>query len=132
MNPITKKLFLFLLVCSLSATGFAQKAYEAVYYTGKATNLEIKFMFADGYPEASEITTTHRPTRKTSQFMPEQTAPDSALHWKFNHISKTTGQPLSDYIILDNMQLYFNTLPARITGRYYYGGKSYPFVLNKK
>lgn len=131
MNPFAKTAFLFLLLFSLSETGFSQKAFEAVYYTGKTTDLEIKFMFADGYPEGSEIITTHRPTRKTSQFLPENPEPDSAKHWKFYHLSKTPGKTFSDYFILDSMQLYFDKLPASISGRYYFGGKTYPFILNK-
>lgn len=34
----------------------AQKAYEVVKYSGKSGSLAVAFDFADGYPEASELT----------------------------------------------------------------------------
>lgn len=35
---------------------FAQKAYEVVKYSGKDGTVAVSFDYADGYPEASELT----------------------------------------------------------------------------
>jgi hypothetical protein len=40
----------------LPVVSFAQKAYEVVKYAGKADAVSVSFDFADGYPEASELT----------------------------------------------------------------------------
>jgi hypothetical protein len=40
----------------LCFTSSAQKAYEVVKYAGKEGALSVSFAYADGYPEASELT----------------------------------------------------------------------------
>jgi hypothetical protein len=54
---MTKIILTIILILGLPRFVFSQKAYEAIYYSGKTENLIVKFTFADGYIEACEIKT---------------------------------------------------------------------------
>jgi hypothetical protein len=49
-------LFPLVALLALPVAALAQKAYEVVKYSGKAGAVAVSFDYADGYPEASELT----------------------------------------------------------------------------
>ena len=124
-----KQLKLLLLVCMLSpAFAYAQKAFDAVKYTGKVQNMVLHFTLADGYLGACEIKATDGKTHKTRSFMPENGYADdnkNLIFYKRNEESKT------DSFVISGMEELFETPPAKIKGVYYTNGKAYPFILKR-
>jgi len=124
-----KQLKLLLLACMLSpAFAYAQKAFDAVKYTGKVQNMVLHFTLADGYLGACEIKATDGKTHKTRSFMPENGYADdnkNLIFYKRNEESKT------DSFVISGMEELFETPPAKIKGVYYTNGKAYPFILKR-
>lgn len=124
-----KQLKFLFLVCMLSpAFAYAQKAYEAVKYTGKVQNMVLHFTLADGYLGACEIKATDNKTHKTSSFMPEYGYADDNKNLAFyrqNESSKT------NHFVISGMEELFETPPVKIKGVYYIKEKAYPFVLKR-
>ncbi|MES2279700.1 MAG: hypothetical protein V4592_26945 [Bacteroidota bacterium] len=48
-----KAFYTLLLTVLMPALGYAQKAYEAVQYSGMVQNTRVKFSLANGYPVGS-------------------------------------------------------------------------------
>ena len=125
-----KRVILFAAILLLPVSALAQKAYEAIYYTGATQNITATFKLADGYIPACEITTKDNATRKTSRFMPESGVPDESDKLKFFHYSDT-GKKFTDYFIINGLDSYEET-PSQFTGAYYFNGKSYPITFIAK
>ncbi|MBD1383952.1 hypothetical protein IDJ75_01575 [Mucilaginibacter rigui] len=124
-----KLLKLLLLAGVLSpAFGYAQKAYEAVKYTGKVQNMAVRFILANGYLGASEVKLTDGKTHKTASFMPEYGYADDNKNLTFyrqNDATKTA------YFAISGMEELFETPPVKIKGIYYIKEKAYRFVLKR-
>jgi hypothetical protein len=124
-----KQLKLLLLVCMLSPVfAYAQKAFDAVKYTGEVQNMVLHFTLADGYLGACEMKATEGKTHKTRSFSPENGYADESKKLTFysgNGVSKT------DYFVISGMEELFETTPAKIKGVYYTNGKAYPFILKR-
>ena len=115
----------------ISSFGFAQKAYETFYYSGKVQNITVLFSLADGYMGANQIKTTDNTSKKISQFLPASGAPTSNLKMKFYHYSKS-GKKFTDYFILEGIDESYNELPEKIIGKYYFNNKEYNLILLKQ
>lgn len=128
---MTKKfIFILLIVFSLPIVAFSQKAYEAIYYSGKTQNITVKFTLADGYIAGCEIKTTDNKTKKTSKFLPETGYADDDKKMKFYHYS-TSGKTFSDYFILEGIEEMYETTPTKIYGEYYFNGAVFKITLIK-
>lgn len=126
-----KKLSLLVLtIITIQVFAFSQKAYEAIYYSGKTQNINVKFTFAAEYIGASEIMTTDNKTKKTSKFLPENGYTGHEKQMKFNHYS-TSGKTLKDYFILEGIGEDFEGVPTKFYGKYYYNGTAYSILLTK-
>lgn len=110
---------------------FSQKAYEAIYYTGKTQTDFLKFTLANGYTAASKIIITTNKTKNSATFLPEQGEADTAGKLKFYHYS-TSGKKFTDYFILEGSNENYEKAPLKIFGKYYYKGRAYPIALKKK
>ena len=128
---IRKFIILVLVVMVLPQFAFSQKAFDAVYYSCKTADITIKFMYADGYIEGSEIKIKNSKTNKTSRFLPENGSPDITKQMKFYHATKS-GKTFSDYFILKGIEDVAADLPTTISGVYYNRGKAFNFILTKQ
>lgn len=132
MFPVKNKAFLLLSALLLiTAETFAQKAFEAIYYHGKAQNITVRLLLADGYISGSEIKTTDNRTHKTAVFTPDIGVPDEQKQIRFTHFSRT-GKAFTDYFILQGMEEVYATPPVSINGRYYFNGRDYEVVLKRR
>lgn len=125
-----KRVILFTAILLLPVSTLAQKAYEAVYYSGATQNITATFKLADGYTPACEITTKDNATKKTTRFLPVSGTADDAGNLKFYHYSDS-GKKFTDYFIINGIESYDDT-PSQFTGTYYFNGKSYPITLIAK
>mgnify|MGYP000990756912 CR=1 FL=1 len=122
--------FLLLTLFALPILAFSQKAYEAIYYTGKTQNIFVKFTLADGYLAGCEIKTTDTKTKKASKFLPENGYADDDKKMKFYHYS-TSGKKFNDYFILEGIEESYDTTPKILYGQYFYNGTAYKITLTK-
>ena len=128
---MSKKFILFILITlALPFLAFSQKAYDVINYSGKTETMLIKFTLADGYIEASQLTTTDFKSQKTASFIPADGAADEKKEMKFYHYSMPS-ETFKDYFIVENMEEYYDTIPVKICGRYYDGEKFIKFTLTK-
>jgi len=126
---LMKQLKLLLLIGMLSpAFAYAQKAYEAVKYTGKVQNMVVRFTLADGYLGACEVKLTDGKTHKTISFLPENGSADENKNLTFY---RRNGSPKTDRFVISGMEELFETPPAKIKGIYYTKGKGSPFILKR-
>jgi hypothetical protein len=126
-----KKLsFLVLLLFALPILTFSQKAYEAIYYSGKTQNIIVKFTLADGYIAGCEIKTTDIKTKKSSKFLPENGSADNDKKMKFYHYS-TSGKTFPDYFILEGIEESYASTPKTFYGQYFFNGTAYKITLTK-
>ena len=110
--------------------GLSQKAYEAIYYRGTTQNITVKFILAYGYIEACEIQTTDRKTKRTSKYLPVNSNADNDRKMKFYHYS-TSGKTFSDYFMLEDIEEYYQHVPATIHGNYYFNRTAYSITLTR-
>jgi hypothetical protein len=112
------------------AFAYAQKAYDAVKYTGSVQNISVKFTLANGYLAGCTITTADNNTHKRSQFLPEEGSANENKTLKFYHRS-ASGKTFTDYFTIKGLEEIFETAPAKIYGSYYFNGKAYNLVLKQ-
>jgi hypothetical protein len=125
-----KKLSLIIItVLAMHANVFSQKAYDVIYYRGTTQNINVKFTLANGYINASEIQTIDRKTKRVSKFLAAHDTADNDGKMKFYHHS-TSGKTFSDYFILD-IQDYYQHVPAKIRGKYYFNRTAYRITLSR-
>ncbi len=110
---------------------FAQKAFDAVYYTGKTQNISVQFMLANGYIGGSEIKTTDLKTKKTSKFLPNFDEEGNSDRMKFYHYS-TSKTKFTDYFILNGIKDGYDENPSTIKGTYNFDGHAYDIILKVK
>lgn len=122
---------LFILVILLPKPSWSQKAYDVLDYKGKTQNITVHFKYAYGYSDASEIKTTDNKTKRTSSFLPVVGLPDSNQKMKFYHHS-ISGKKFTDYFILEGIKEYYDSIPSKINGKYFFNDKSYDLILYKK
>ncbi len=128
---MSKKFILFILITlALPFLAFSQKAYDVINYSGKTETMLIKFTLADGYIEASQLTTTDFKSQKTASFLPVDGGIAENKEMKFYHYSGT-GEIFSDYFILEGIEEYYDSIPVKICGKYYDGEKFIKFTLAK-
>lgn len=128
---MSKKFILFILInLFLLPLAFSQKAYDVINYSGKTETMLIKFTLADGYIEASQLTTTDFKSKKTASFIPIDGGVAENKEMKFYHYSET-GETFSDYFILEGIEEYYESIPVKICGKYYDGEKVIKFTLTK-
>ncbi len=125
-----KPLLLVVAIIGFASVSAAQKAYDAVYYTGKTQNITVKLTLANGYIGASEIKTTDSKTKKTSQFLPESGSVPDDKKLKFSHHSPS-NKSFTDYFILDAIEENYDRAPKIIYGTYYFNGRSYSITFTK-
>lgn len=113
-----------------STIGFAQKAYEAVYYKGKVNGMIVKLSFADGYLAASKITLTPK-NKKAKSFIPEKGVADANGQLKFLHYINPL-QPAVAYFILYRLKDSAEVLSAEISGKYNDSKKQYSIIIKKE
>lgn len=118
-----------MVIMCLPVFAYSQKAFEAVYYSGKTQNIEVKFTLADGYIEGCEIKTTDLKTKKTSRFLPDFDYANDDDVMKFYHYSRS-GKTFSDYFLINGLYDYVDA-PAIFSGTYYFKGKAYDLTLTK-
>lgn len=109
--------------------GFAQKAYETVYYKGKVNGMSIRLSYADGYLAASKITLTPK-NKKAKSFIPEKGVTQANGQLKFLHYINPL-QPALAYFILYRLKDSAEALPAEISGKYNDNKKQYSIILKK-
>lgn len=95
------------------------KAYETIYYQGKANGRLVKLMLANGYIGASTLKLTVPGKKKPMVFDPDAGVADEHNRLKF----VIADQNDREYFILDNMQEAYEETPTVITGIYYFTGK---------
>ncbi|UIR57006.1 hypothetical protein LZQ00_04120 [Sphingobacterium sp. SRCM116780] len=128
---MTKKTtFIFLTIFAVPIFAFSQKAYNAIYYSGKIPRSTVKFTLADGYSAGCEIKTIDNKTKKISKFSPENGYADNNKKMKFYRYS-TSGKTWSDYFIIEGIEEVYDTIPTKFYGEYYYNGTAYKIVLTK-
>jgi hypothetical protein len=101
------------------------KAYEPIYYKGKADGRPVKLMLANAYIDASTLEITVPGKNKPRVFEPETGVADEHNRLKF----VAADQNDREYFILDNMQEAYEETPKVITGIYYLKGKKIPVKL---
>ncbi|PTS96184.1 hypothetical protein DBR11_19610 [Pedobacter sp. HMWF019] len=119
-----KQLYILLLIILLPVFTYAQKAYEAVPYSGMMNKKPVKLSFADGYIGASSITLTNSKNGRKIIFSPDAGYVGEDKKLKF-HRSSPSPVLSSDYFTLINLTEYYDTLPKSINGIYYNKGKIY-------
>jgi hypothetical protein len=127
---MTKVIITIILILGLPRFVFSQKAYEAIYYSGKTENLIVNFTFGDGYIEACEIKTTDLNTKKTSLFLPDFDYEPDSMNMKFYHFSKS-NKKFNDYFIIDGIKDVDEEIPAKFFATYYFRDKAYKLTLFK-
>jgi len=128
---MTKKItFILLAIFAVPIFAFSQKAYNAIYYSGKTRKFIVKFTLADGYMAGCEIKTIDNKTKKTSKFLPKNGYADDNKKMKFYHYSPSS-KTFSDYFIIEGIKEVYDTTPAKFYGKYYYNGTGYKIILTK-
>jgi hypothetical protein len=118
----------FVLLMLSPAFSYAQKAFEAINYTGKVQGLKLKFILADGYLGACQINATNIKTHKKTHFSPEMGSADEHKNLTFY---KGNGTSKTEYFVISGMEELFETPPEKIKGIYYLKEKPYPFILKQ-
>lgn len=113
---------------------FAQKAYDAIYYTGKTQNIKAKLTIGDGYIEASEIKTTDLTTKKTSTFLYNQTQDLDSEKMKLYHYSRY--KTFTDYFIIEGIDYSWQgfepgKIPDKVYGYYYCNSIAYKIIFTR-
>ena len=102
------------------------KAYDTVFYKGKAVGLKIVFEFDHGYIEASNVKITESASGKTTKFYlsgrDRQTGTDKM---RFSPVKGAKKE------VLLEMDPFGNSLPT-VKGNYTTAGKTIPFTLTKR
>jgi hypothetical protein len=104
------------------------KAYDAVFYKGKAGGMKIVLQFDYGYLEGSKIKITEPGRRQTTQFY-FSGRDEQAGTGKLRFLP-VKGDQAKKTILLE-MEVTGNR-PATVKGTYTAAGKTVPFTLTKR
>jgi hypothetical protein len=106
----------------------APKAYNTVFYKGKAAGLKIVFEFDHRYVEASKIKITESASEKTTKFsLSGREGPTGTGKIRFVPVK---GDKAKKEILLEMDP--FGEPPSTVKGTYTAAGKTVPFTLKKR
>jgi hypothetical protein len=102
------------------------KAYDTVFYKGKAVGLKIVFEFDHGYIEASNVKITESASGKTTKFyLSGRDGQTGTGKMRFSPVKGAKKE------VLLEMDPFGNSLPT-VKGNYTTAGKTIPFALTKR
>ena len=116
-------------VVALIAVPFASaesKAYDTVFYKGKAAGLKIVFEFDQGYVEASNVKITGSASGKTTKFY--LSGRDGQMGTGKMRFAPVKGAKKE---VLLEMDPFGKPMPT-VKGSYITAGKTVPFTLTKR
>jgi hypothetical protein len=102
------------------------KAYDTVFYKGKAAGLKIVFEFDHGYVEASNVKITESASGKTTKFY--LSGRDGQMGTGKIRFTPVKGAKKE---VLLEMDPFGDPLPT-VKGNYTAAGKTVPFILTKR
>ena len=102
------------------------KAYDAVFYKGKAAGLRIIFEFDHGHVEASNVRITESASRKTTKFY--LTGRDGEMGTGKIRFAPVKGAKKEVLLEMDP----FGDPLSTVKGSYTVAGKTVPFTLTKR
>ena len=102
------------------------KAYDTVFYKGKATGLRIVFEFDHGHVEASNVKITESTSGKTTRF--RLTGRDGQMGTGKIRFAPVKGAKKEVLLEMDP----FGDPQSTIKGSYKAAGKTVPFTLTKR
>ena len=118
-----------IVVVALIAVPFASaepKAYDTVFYKGKAAGLRIIFEFDHGHVEASNVRITESASRKTTKFY--LTGRDGEIGTGKIRFAPVKGAKKEVLLEMDPL----GDPQSTIKGSYTAAGKTVPFTLTKR
>ena len=104
------------------------KAYNTVFYKGKAAGLKIVFHFDHGHVEASNVKITESASGKTTKFY--LTGRDGQIGTGKIRFAPVRGDKAKKEVLLEMDP--FGDPPSTIKGTYTAGGKTVSFTLTKR
>ena len=102
------------------------KAYDTVFYKGKAAGLRIVFQFDHGHVEASNVKVTESASGKTTKFY--LTGRDEQMGTGKIRFAPAKGAKKEVLLEMDPL----GNPPSTIKGSYTAAGKTVPFTLTKR
>ena len=102
------------------------KAYDAVFYKGKAAGLKIVFEFDHGHVEASNVKITESASGKTTKFY--LSGRDGQMGTGKIRFAPAKGAKKEILLEMDP----FGEPPSTVKGTYAAVGKTVPFTLTKR
>ena len=102
------------------------KAYDAVFYKGKAAGLKIVFEFDHGHVEASNVKITESASGKTTKFY--LSGRDGQMGTGKIRFAPAKGAKKEVLLEVDP----FGDPPSTVQGSYTAAGKTVPFTLTKR
>lgn len=124
------------LIATLFAVRFASaepKAYDAVFYKGKAGGMKIVLQFDYGYLEGSKIKITEPAKKQTTQFYfsgRDEAGGTGKLRFLPSKGDQTKKAILLDAILLEMERT--GARPSTVKGAYTAAGKTVPFTLTRR
>src|SRR5262249_49703685 len=106
----------------------APKAYDTVFYKGKAAGLRILFEFGDVYVEASNVKITESLSRKTTKFYLSGRDGQTGMG-KLRFVPRLADKAKKEVLLEMDP---FGEPPSTVKGTYAAAGKTVPFTLNKR
>jgi hypothetical protein len=114
-------------VCLVVPSASAEpKAYDTVFYKGKAAGLKIVFEFDHGYVEASNVKITESARRKTTKFYLSRR--DGQMGTAKMRFAPVKGAKKEVVLQMDPFADPLST----VKGSYTAAGKTVPFTLKKR
>lgn len=117
-NMKPRHVFPIFALLGLCVASFAQKAYDVVKYAGKEGALAVSFDYADGYPEASELTLTSG----------GKSVKLAAAGMEMNFQGTLAKDPVEVRVALDPLA----EAPAKVEAIVIHGGKETKVTLERK
>src|SRR5262245_41649492 len=102
------------------------KAYDAVFYKGKAADLKIVFEFDHGHVEASNVKITESASGKTTKFY--LSGRDGQMGTGKIRFAPAKGAKKEVLLEVDP----FGDPPSTVQGSYTAAGKTVPFTLRRR
>jgi|SRR5215831_14222699 len=104
------------------------KAYDTVFYKGKAAGLKILFEFGHVYVESSNVKITESASGKTTKFY--LSGRDGQMGPNKIRFAPVKGDKAKKEVFLEMDP--FGDPPSTVNGTYTVAGKSVPFILKKR
>jgi hypothetical protein len=105
------------------------KAYDTVFYKGKAAGLKIAFEFGHGYVEASSVKITESASGKTTKFyLSGRDGQMGTSKMRFVPVRGDKAKRKEVFLEMDP----FGDPTSTINGTYTAAGKTVPFTLKKR